>query len=116
MSKFASLLVVALVLPAASALAADSGGSNIALTEYPGPKCVRPHLDKSGSGSNAQLMGAGAVGANVGMLGSDAKIKQYNALMDVYNSCLRAYVENGNADMKRIQDRVQAAIDEAKAP
>ena len=44
------------------------------------------------------------------------EIAAVNEKMAVFNVCLKSYVDNGNADMRRIKQRLDAAIAAANGP
>jgi hypothetical protein len=125
-----SFLVLAL---APNALA---DGSNIGLSEYPGPPCTKPLLPiepatpsnpYSKAAQAPAVMGGGGLGSGTVTESSlsaayNAKVQKYNldvaaynaALRD-FNSCMQVYVDNGNADMMRIKQRLDQAVADANA-
>ncbi len=105
--------------------AAQAAGSNIALSEYPGPACVKsvppaePQTPESRRGDNAatraQNESRAAESYNVQVARYNKAIIAHNEAVKLFDACMRTYVENGNADMTRIKDRLNAAIAEANA-
>jgi hypothetical protein len=43
-------------------------------------------------------------------------IAGYNSTIADFGACMRAYVDNGNADMQRIKQKLDAAVAAANAP
>lgn len=114
MRKFILPCVLALITPVP---AGAQEGSNIALTEYPGPTCIKPQQPVP-PGKSPGTLASGTEMRNY-MLRLEAFNKQIavvNEKMAVFNDCLKTYVDNGNADMRRIKQRLDAAIAAANAP
>ena len=103
--------------------AASQGGSNIGLTEYPGPSCTRPQLppkptlptNPNGAAVEGASQLEGAYDSDVRRFNRDvaiydAKIKDFNSAMKDFNSCMESYVDSGNADILRIKQKLDAAV------
>jgi hypothetical protein len=107
-----SVLIFALAVMAAGLpRPAGAVGSNIALSEYPGPQCNRPE------GPPAQPPLPPDENSSAAVAGFNLKVKQYNqaiagynATIAAFNVCMKTYIDNGNADMQRIKERLDAAV------
>ena len=97
---------------------AQTPGSNINLSQYPAPSCEKPQPV-----SEAQKPAPPPPNATNDFIESynrkvdayNVAMRGYNAQMTAYGSCIQAYVANGNADLRRIQDAVNAAVTAANA-
>ncbi|HWY62356.1 MAG TPA: hypothetical protein VNW15_10695 [Rhizomicrobium sp.] len=136
MPKAAPALIFALCIPAVLAQAgigaaqtAAKGGSNIALSDYPGPSCTKPQAppqpqppqDLNGQTASAAI-GLKAQNDARAQEVYNARVGQYNKAVAIYNSaikefnaCMQTYVDNGNADMARIKHRLDQAVAAANA-
>jgi hypothetical protein len=92
-------------------------GSNIGLTDYPGPNCAKPQKPV-GPGSPPTLdEGPAAADAyNADVRHFNDAVKAYNQAGADFNTCMKAYVDNGNADMARIKQRLDQAVMQANTP
>jgi hypothetical protein len=98
--------IIGLMLLAAPATAQITGGSNIGLAQYPGPSCTRPVVPvQPGSGDKEN---PDAFNARVRHYNSD--VAAYNIAIKTFNDCMHSYIENGNADMQRIKQTLDAAV------
>jgi len=92
--------------------------SNIGLTDYPGPKCEKPpSLDgvkMPTAPDNPTPAQAGIYNAQIRTY--NAAVRARNEALKPFNDCMQAYVAAGNADIRRIQDAVNAAVNAANAP
>ena len=111
----ASMPVVALALLLASPALAQS---NIALTEYPGPTCTKPQKPVQPSTSQPGMdEGPSAAAAyNAKVRAFNTAVNTYNQQMTDFNACMKTYIDNGNADMTRIKQRLDAAVMQANLP
>ena len=92
-------------------------GSNIGLTEYPGPKCVKPEKPAQPGAQPSMDAGPAAVDAyNAQVRHFNDAVKNYNQASADFNVCMKAYVDNGNADMTRIKQRLDQAVGDANLP
>src|SRR5262249_40115736 len=74
---------------------------------YPDPQCTRPNadrIDKPQTHYSAQGFDAGAVGSY------NSRVKAFNKETVAYNSCMHAYIDKANADVKVIQDKANADL------
>jgi hypothetical protein len=92
--------------------------SNIGLTDYPAPKCTRPPslagvkkpaVPNNPTPAQADTYNAEIRAYNIAAQGRNEAVKTFNA-------CMQAYVAAGNADIRRIQDAVNGAVNAANAP
>jgi hypothetical protein len=108
--------IAGLLLAVLTTGGADAAGSNIALSEYPGPQCAKPQKPVPPQmPSDIDAPGAAA--------GYNLKVKQFNAAVAGYNSasadfgaCMKTYVDNGDADMQRIKQKLDEAVAAANGP
>jgi hypothetical protein len=103
--------ILCLMLLVGPATAQVSGGSNIGLAQYPAPNCTRPQ--NAGEApqrpvSDTDKDAVNSYNANVKKYNGD--IAGYNTAIRAFNDCMRVYVENGNADMLRIKQGLDAAV------
>jgi hypothetical protein len=113
MRKTRFCLVTALVMLVWPAGAQIIGGSNISLTQYPGPDCTRPVPPVQPVATAGDQADPSAYNFKVRKYNSD--VTGYNSAIKAFNDCMRIYVENGNADMQRIKQRLDQAVAEANA-
>jgi hypothetical protein len=79
------------------------GGTNAAPDFYPPPKCEKPAAPPR----QPTTIGDDATAAY------NARVRGYNQKAVAYNSCIKTYVDNAQADIQRIQDMVHAAVTQA---
>jgi hypothetical protein len=92
-------------------------GSNIGLSDYPGPKCAKPEKPVQPGAQPSMDAGPAAVDAyNAQVRHFNDAVKSYNQGQTDFNACMKAYVDNGNADMTRIKQRLDQAVTEANRP
>ena len=111
-------VVLALLLaPPGAALA----GTNFpALSDYPAPNCTKPG-DKPAMAYDAPkvVQAGGALTFNTGtrdVKGYNEKVAAYNSALAAYTACMNAYVDNAQADMNTIRDKVNQATAAGKEP
>ncbi|HWU54043.1 MAG TPA: hypothetical protein VN175_00990 [Rhizomicrobium sp.] len=75
---------------------------------YPDPQCkkpqvnlIRPDVQVGGRGN---AVDSGAVGSY------NSKIKAFNRDAAAYNTCMHAYIDKANGDVKTIQDKANADL------
>lgn len=92
--------------------------TNIGLTEYPGPTCTKPQKPVQPSASQPGMdEGPGAAAAyNARVRAFNTAVGSYNQAMTDFNACMKTYIDNGNADMTRIKQRLDAAVALANLP
>jgi hypothetical protein len=100
--------ILCLMLLAAPATAQIVGGSNIALAQYPGPSCTRPVVPVQPGVVVGDKENPDAFNARVRRYNSD--VAAYNIAIKAFNDCMHSYIENGNADMQRIKQTLDAAV------
>jgi hypothetical protein len=109
--------LAALMLTLAAGGAAAQTGSNIGLTEYPGPKCERPQKPTPPEGQPGADEGPAAVDAyNAKVRAFNTAVANYNQASKDYGACVNDYIANGNADMARIKQRLDQAVLQANMP
>jgi hypothetical protein len=96
-------------------------GTNFpALADYPAPACVKPG-DKPVMAKDAPKIVPAGGGLNFTTGSRDVKgyndqVAAYNTALAVYTRCMDAYVDNAQADMNAIRDKVNKAVADGKAP
>ena len=92
--------------------------SNIGLDQYPAPKCTRPpSLDgvkRPDTPNNPTPAQADIYNSQIRAY--NRAVQGRNEAVKTFNECMQAYVAAGNADIKRIQDAVNTAVNAANAP
>jgi len=74
---------------------------------YPDPQCQKPQVDRI----DRPQTHYGADGFDAGAVGSyNSKVKAFNKEAAVYNSCMHAYIDKANVDVKRIQEKANADL------
>ena len=75
---------------------------------YPDPQCTKPRLSlvkpQVQPGGSGNAVDSGAVGAY------NARAKGFNRDAAAYNSCMQAYIESANRDLKIIGDKANADL------
>jgi hypothetical protein len=111
--------IVLLALMLAAPGAASAGTNFPALRDYPAPDCVRPG-DKPVMAQDApKVVDAGGVSFKTGtrdVRTYNEQIAAYNVALAAYTRCLNAYVDNAQADMNAIRDKVNQAVTTSQAP
>jgi hypothetical protein len=103
--------IFCLMMLVAPATAQMSGGSNIGLAQYPAPICTRPQNAGEPPQRPASATDKDAVNIyNARVKQYNGDITGYNAAIQAFNDCMHSYVENGNADMQRIKQALDAAV------
>jgi hypothetical protein len=108
MRKTIFFLAMVLATPASAQV---SAGSNIGLSQYPGPDCTRPATPLAPTASDK----ANPDGFNSKVRQYNTAVLGYNAAIKNFNDCMNFYVANGNADMQRIKQKLDEAIAAANA-
>lgn len=97
------LCVIVLSLPiAASAIV--FGGSSLGYMGYPSNDCAKPIKPFKPYSFDSQWE----------VDSYNTEVEQYNADFEAYIGCMKEYVENANNDIKRINEKIQEAIDEVR--
>jgi hypothetical protein len=109
MRKSLMTILILSAVGADSANAAVPGGSNIALSDYPAPACIRPPAVPQPE-KPADTKDKAAVDAfNIKVQAYNTKIAVFNVAMTTFNACMKTYVDNANNDIMRIKQTVEAA-------
>lgn len=67
---------------------------------YPDPQCIKPSVNMV----KPEAANSAAVGSY------NAKIKTFNKQAAAYDSCMHAYIDKANGDVKTIQDKANADL------
>jgi hypothetical protein len=74
---------------------------------YPDPQCRKPQVDRI----NKPQTHYDAGGFDAGAVGSyNSRVKVFNKEAGAYNSCMHAYIDKANGDVKRIQEKANADL------
>lgn len=98
-----------------TASAHAQGDINATVSDYPDPQCHRPEvkLIKPGYAHTSNIEDAGPAGSY------NQKVKLYNRQAQDYDACMHAYIDNANAELKRVQadanQRIHQITDAANA-
>lgn len=103
MMILAALCTALLTTPAM----AQETATNMA-APYPGPPCTKP--DKN------SLPKSPGVGDQAAMTSYNLRVRAFNEKAQAFNACMKVYTDAANADIRRIQEVVRAAVAEANAP
>jgi hypothetical protein len=111
---------IALLFLLIAAPGAVWAGTNYpALKDYPAPDCVKPG-DKPVMAKDApKVVDAGGVSFKTGARDVKAyneQVAAYNVALAAYTHCMDAYVDNAQADMNAIRDKVNQAVTAGKIP
>lgn len=105
MKRRATLLLL-LVSLSGSVFAIVFGGTNLGILGYPDHSCLKPTKPIKPYSFNSRW-----------------EIDSYNSQVDSYNmerqryvGCVKEYLENSGNDIKRIEEKMEEAIAEAKQP
>ena len=116
-TMFAGTLVGSLMSVTIAGTAWAQAGSNIGLTDYPGPSCAKPQKPVQPGSQPGVDQGPAAVDAyNAKVHQFNDAVKAYNQAVADFNVCMKSYVDNGNADMTRIKQRLDQAVMQANMP
>ena len=113
-----SIVLLALAIMAPSV--AQAGTNFPALKDYPAPDCVKPG-DKPVMTKDEprEIPGGGSLTFSTGqpnVKDYNEQVAAYNDALGAYTRCMDAYVDNAQADMNAIRDKVNAAVATGKAP
>ena len=99
------MTALALSIGLATVAARAQGDANIA-SDYPDPHCARPEvkLIKPGYTGKGNIEDSGLAGAY------NQKVKIYNREAQDYDSCMHAYIDGANVELKRVQNDANAQI------
>jgi hypothetical protein len=100
MKMFLLIIAFLIVMPAITN-AGVYGGSNLGFQGYPSHQCRTPYKPNKPYSFDNQW--------EVDLYNS--KVNSYNLELESYIRCIEEYIDNANNDIKRIQERVQEAVD-----
>jgi hypothetical protein len=111
--------IIALILTLAVPGVAAAGTNFPSLADYPAPSCAKPGEKPVMARDTPHVVNAGGVSITTGA--KDAKdynkqVDQYNVALQNYTVCMNAYVDNAQADMNAIKDKVNKAVEQGKVP
>jgi hypothetical protein len=106
-------IMLALVIAASSALAAEAGTNFSALADYPAPSCAKAEKPTDIPGIK---LGEDPVAYNRRIQQHNEQVAHYNTALHDYAACMNDYVANAQADMDAIRVKVNKAVAEGKAP
>ena len=113
--KKLALLALLIAVPGA----VQAGTNFPPLKDYPGPDCAKPG-DKPVMAKDApKVVDAGGVSITTGardVKGYNERVAAYNTALAAYTRCMDAYVDNAQADMNAIRDKVNQAVAAGKVP
>lgn len=113
--KLSYALALALISCASTVFAQGQGDANSVAPDYPDPHCARPEvkLIKPAYTHTSNIEDAGPVGSY------NQKVKLYNRQAKDYDVCMHAYIDDANAELKRVQadanERIHQISDAANA-
>ena len=90
-----------------SAVALVFGGTNFSFSGYPDHECRRPYSKpiKPYKFTNQWEID-----------NYNNEVDRFNDELESFTKCIIEYVDNGDNDIKRVKEKAQAAIDEARRP
>ncbi len=103
MRKALCSLAVAL-LAAGPAGAYVIGGTNFGIGGYPEESCQKPDKPLRPYSPTSQWE----------IDSYNNSVRRYNDELDTYIRCVREYLDNAKLDVKRVQERMQEAVDKAR--
>lgn len=101
-----SVIFFLLLCISGSALAIVLGGSNLGVLGYPDTSCRKPIKPFKPYSFNSS--------SEIDLYNNEVDL--YNMLNQQYFSCVKEYLENAGNDIKRINEKMDEAIGEAKRP
>jgi hypothetical protein len=111
--------IFVLVLTVSVSGVAAAGTNFPSLADYPAPNCTKPG-DKPVLAKDApHVVSAGGVNITTGARNTkdyNKQVDQYNAALQDYTACMNAYVDNAQADMTAIKEKVNKAVEQGKVP
>lgn len=112
-------VAIPILLVVLSATTGQAGTNFPALEDYPVPNCVRPGDKPTLARDAPRVVSAGGVSFTTGtrdVKDYNKQVADYNAALQTYTACMNAYVDNGQADMNAIRDKVNKAVAQGKVP
>jgi hypothetical protein len=101
--KHPALATLAAMLLSSPAMAEEP--SLLGPAGYPAHQCSKPTLPPAPTG----------VGGQGEVMMYNAQVRAFNQQIQIYTQCINSYMATANADIERIQARVNAAVTEANA-
>ena len=111
--------VLLLSLMAAVPGIALAGTNYPPLADYPAPNCTKPGDKPVMAKDVPKVVDAGNVSINAGardVKRYNEQVAAYNIALAAYTRCMDAYVDNAQADINAIRDKVNQAVSAGKAP
>lgn len=94
MTRISGLLLASLLSIAAMPARAADNDTQASVQAYPDPDCVKPEVKRiMPDGSDASAVS-----------GYNLRVRRYNAQLSAFSSCVHAYIDKANVDIKHIQD------------
>ena len=104
LTRLAFVLIFMFV--SSSAFAIVIGGSNLSISEYPSHTCSPPPSKPIESDSFSEQWEVDQY---------NSKVDNYNSQIRLYKDCIREYVANAKNDIKKVREKITAAINEANS-
>jgi hypothetical protein len=113
-----SVVLLALLMMAPGS--AWAGTNFPTLKDYPAPDCVKPG-DKPvmAMAEPRQVPAGGSLTLSTGtpnVKDYNERVAAYNTALQAYTRCMDAYVDNAQADMNAIRDKVTQAVAAGRVP
>ena len=117
MNRSLIMLIFALTFLPSVVIGAETGGLNSVFSEYPSHTCSLPPLkpDELSLFSGDQNKEQEVVNYNSELADYNSKVDDYNSQTLLYRKCIKEYISNANADMKKINEKLNEAIKEANS-
>ncbi len=96
------IALLALLVGFSSAASAQPGPAALPDTAtYPDPDCTKPQVNlvKPGAWNNSEAVDS-----------YNSKVKKFNREAAAYDTCMHAYLDKANSDVKTIQDKANADL------
>lgn len=78
---------------------------------YPDPQCTRPRTAAVKPGMQTESHVGGGSSFTSGAVGSyNSRVKAFNRDAAAYNTCMHAYIDTANRDVKTVQDKTNAEL------
>jgi len=100
-----AIVLLALIVAPCVALAVVFGGTNLGFGDYPKHSCSKPNKPYKPYQFTDQWQ----------LDRYNAEVRSYNRDLEVFLSCIDEYLDNSKNDIKRIQEKAQEALNDAKS-
>jgi len=97
--------VLVFVFVSSGAIVIAIGGSDLDISEYPSHTCSPPSKPTEHDSFNEQW--------EVDQYNSE--VENYNLQIRLYRDCIREYVDNAKNDVKKVEEKITEAINEANS-